>query len=178
PVWLDRYVREILSESMAIALEEAIVRGTGKDQPIGMIKDLNAAVTAGVYSDKKAVAITDLSPKTLGKEVMSPLTKDGKRSVNNALLIVNPLDYWEKIFPATTFLTQNGAYVYGVLPIPATVVQSMAIPKGKMIAGIASDYFMGIGSTQKMEVAKELRILQDETVYLSKQYANGRPKDN
>ncbi|MGH1046530.1 MULTISPECIES: phage major capsid protein [Bacillus] len=178
PIWLDRYVREILAESMAIALEEAIVKGTGKDQPIGMMKDLKAAVTAGVYSDKTAIPLTDLTPTSLGKEVMAPLTNGGRRAVSNALMIVNPLDYWEKIFPATTFLTQNGAYVSGVLPIPATVVQSLAVPKGKMVAGIASDYFMGIGSTQKMESSKEYRFLEDETVYLSKQYANGRPKDN
>ncbi|PEE14693.1 phage major capsid protein [Bacillus cereus] len=178
PIWLDRYVREILAESMAIALEEAIVKGTGKDQPIGMMKDLKAAVTAGVYSDKKAIPLTDLTPTSLGKEVMAPLTNGGRRAVSNALMIVNPLDYWEKIFPATTFLTQNGAYVSGVLPIPATVVQSLAVPKGKMVAGIASDYFMGVGSTQKMESSKEYRFLEDETVYLSKQYANGRPKDN
>ncbi|OJD64440.1 phage major capsid protein [Bacillus sp. NH11B] len=178
PIWLDRYVREILAESMAIALEEAIVKGTGKDQPIGIMKDLKAAVTAGVYSDKTAIPLTDLTPTSLGKEVMSPLTNGGRRAVSNALMIVNPLDYWEKIFPATTFLTQNGAYVSGVLPIPATVVQSLAVPKGKMVAGIASDYFMGVGSTQKMESSKEYRFLEDETVYLSKQYANGRPKDN
>ncbi|MBJ8093153.1 phage major capsid protein [Bacillus cereus] len=178
PIWLDRYVREILAESMAIALEEAIVKGTGKDQPIGMMKDLKAAVTAGVYSDKTAIPLTDLTPTSLGKEVMAPLTNGGRRAVSNALMIVNPLDYWEKIFPATTFLTQNGAYVSGVLPIPATVVQSLAVPKGKMVAGIANDYFMGVGSTQKMESSKEYRFLEDETVYLSKQYANGRPKDN
>ncbi|PGQ11991.1 phage major capsid protein [Bacillus cereus] len=178
PIWLDRYVREILAESMAIALEEAIVKGTGKDQPIGMMKDLKAAVTAGVYSDKKAIPLTDLTPTSLGKEVMAPLTNGGRRAVSNALIIVNPLDYWEKIFPSTTFLTQNGVYVSGVLPIPATVEQSLAVPKGKMVVGIASDYFMGVGSTQKMESSKEYRFLEDETVYLSKQYANGRPKDN
>ncbi|RLZ14193.1 hypothetical protein, partial [Proteus mirabilis] len=144
--------------------------GTGKDQPIGMMKDLKAAVTNGVYSDKTATPLTDLTPTSLGKEVMAPLTNGGRRAVGNALMIVNPLDYWEKIFPATTFLTQNGAYVSGVLPIPATVIQSLAVPKGKMVAGIASDYFMGVGSTQKMESSKEYRFLEDETVYLSKQY--------
>ncbi|EJR11144.1 MULTISPECIES: phage major capsid protein [Bacillus cereus group] len=178
PIWLDRYVREILAESMAIALEEAIVNGTGKDQPIGMMKDLKAAVTNGVYSDKTATPLTDLTPESLGEKVMAPLTNGGRRAVSNALIIVNPLDYWEKIFPSTTFLTQNGVYVSGVLPIPATVEQSLAVPKGKMVAGIASDYFMGVGSTQKMESSKEYRFLEDETVYLSKQYANGRPKDN
>jgi HK97 family phage major capsid protein len=178
PVWLDRYVREVLSESMAIALEEAIVNGTGKEQPIGMTKDLKGAVVDGVYPDKAATKLADLTPASLGKEVMAPLTKEGRRTVNNALIIVNPIDYWEKIFPATTFLTQSGSYVSGVLPIPATVVQSLAVPKGKMVAGLAPDYFMGVGSTQKIEASKEYKFLEDETVYLSKQYANGRPKDN
>ncbi|MFB7301683.1 phage major capsid protein [Heyndrickxia sporothermodurans] len=178
PVWLDKYVRTVLAEAMAIALEEAVVNGTGKDQPIGMLKNLDGAVTNGVYPDKKATAITDLKPITLGKEVMYPLTHDGKRAVANVLLVVNPADYWAKIFPATTFLTQNGTYVYGVLPIPATIVQSVSVPVGKMIAGVARDYFLGVGSTRQIEVAKELRILEDEDVYVTKQYANGQPKDN
>lgn len=178
PIWLDRYVREVLTESMSIALEEAIVNGTGKDQPIGMTKDLAGAVKDGVYSDKTAIVLTDFSPKTLGKEVMAKLTKSGKRKVSNALFIVNPLDYWSKVFDQTTFLTASGTYSYGVLPIPATIVQSLAVPEGKMVAGIASDYFMGVGSKQKIVESKEYRFLEDETVYLSKQYANGRPKDN
>src|SRR5690606_40816442 len=62
-----------------------------------------------------------------------PISKDGKRTVSNVLLIVNPLDYWSKIFPGTTVLTANGTYVYGVLPIPAKVVQSVAAPEGKLI---------------------------------------------
>nr|WP_244913511.1 phage major capsid protein [Heyndrickxia sporothermodurans] len=178
PTWLDKYVRTVLAEAMAIALEEAVVNGTGKDQPIGMLKDLNGAVVDGVYPDKAAKAITDFKPITLGKEVMYPLTHDGKRKVTNVLLVVNPADYWAKIFPATTVLTQNGTYVYGVLPIPATIVQSVSVPVGKMIAGVSKDYFLGVGSTRQIEVAKELRILEDEDVYVTKQYANGQPKDN
>lgn len=177
PVWLDQYVRTVLAEAMSIALEEAVVNGSGKDQPIGMMKDLNGAVVDGVYPDKTAKAITALSPQVLGSEVMYPLTHDGKRKVSNVLLIVNPADYWAKIFPATTFLTQNGTYVYGVLPIPATIIQSVSVPAGKMIAGVAKDYFLGVGSARKIEVAKELRILEDEDVYVTKQYANGQPKD-
>ncbi len=178
PQWLDRFVRELLEESMAIALELAIVSGTGKGQPIGMTKDLKGAVTDGVYSDKTAVALTDLTPLTLGSKIMSPLTKQGKRAVPNVLLLVNPLDYWEKIFPGTTILTSNGTYVYGVLPIPAKVVQSVAIPKGKMIAGMAKDYFMGVGSTRKIDCSDHYKFLEDERTYIAKQYANGKPIDN
>src|SRR5690625_1537591 len=104
PVWLDKFVREILFESLAMALELAIVAGTGKEQPIGMIKDLEGAVVEGVYPDKEAIELNDLKPGTLGKNIMAPLTKGGRRKVQQVLLIVNPLDYWEKIYAQTTFL--------------------------------------------------------------------------
>ena len=178
PVWLDRFVRAMLSESIAIALEQGIVAGTGKDQPIGMIKDLDGSVTGGVYSDKTATPLTDLLPVTLGKNVVAPLTKGGKRNVTQVLLIVNPLDYWEKLFGATTALTANGAYAHGVLPIPGKIVTSVAVPKGKMVAGIARNYFMAIGSGQKIEYSDHYKFLEDERTYLTKQYANGKPKDN
>lgn len=178
PEWLDRFVRAVLAESIALALEDAIVKGTGKGQPIGMIKDLAGAVVDGVYPDKAAAALTDFKPATLGKQVMAPLTKGGKRSVSKVIIVVNPLDYWEKIFAATTILTQDGNYVYGVLPIPAKIVQSISVPQGKLFAGISKDYFMGVGSTRKVEQSDEYRFLEDERVYVTKQYANGRPKDN
>ncbi|OMK58976.1 hypothetical protein [Clostridioides difficile] len=52
--WLDRYVRVVLTESISLGLEMGIVAGTGKDQPIGMMKDLKGSVVEGVYPDKTA----------------------------------------------------------------------------------------------------------------------------
>ncbi|KHD85678.1 major capsid protein [Heyndrickxia ginsengihumi] len=179
PEWLDRYVRTVLVEAMAIALEAAIVAGTGVNQPIGMMKDLDAAHddTNG-YTDKTAIALTDLSPQSLGSKVMKPLTNGGKRTVNNVLIVVNPSDYWEKIFPATTVLNAQGNYVYGVLPIPATIVQSVAVPIGKMVAGLGKNYFLGVGSNEQIVRATEVHIIEDEDVYVTKQYVNGLPQDN
>ena len=178
PVFLDKYVRTVLSEAVSIGLEDAIVKGTGADQPIGMLRDLEGAVVGGVYPEKAATSITDLKPETLGAKVMAPLTRDGKRVVNQVLLVVNPNDYWGKVFPATTVMTQNGTYAHGVLPIPAKVIQSVSVPAGKMIAGEAKDYFMGVGAKEKIEVSNDVRFIEDEAVYLAKLYANGRPKDN
>ncbi|HDK7182952.1 TPA: phage major capsid protein [Clostridium botulinum] len=178
PQWLDKFVRAMLGESIAIALELAIVAGTGKEQPIGMIKSLSKPVTDGVYQDKDLVKLTDFKPATLGKEIMAPLTKEGTKNVNGVIMVVNPMDYWSKIFGLTTFLTQNGTYVYGVMPIPADIVQSVAMPVGKMAVGRAKDYFMGIGSSQKIEYSDQYHFLEDERVYLSKQYGNGKPKDD
>ena len=40
PAWLDSYVRDILTEAIYNGLEEGIIAGTGKDQPIGMMKQV------------------------------------------------------------------------------------------------------------------------------------------
>ncbi|KXS45594.1 MAG: major capsid protein [Candidatus Frackibacter sp. T328-2] len=178
PEWLDRFVREVLYESVALALEMAIVDGTGDGEPIGMNRDLGGAVVDGVYPKKTAQPLTNLEPGTLGQKIMAPLTKDGERAVPQAIILVNPLDYWERIFAQTTFLTADKTYVYGVLPIPAEIIQSVAVTKGELIAGVARDYFMGIGSSQKIEYSDHYKFLEDERTYITKQYANGKPVDN
>ncbi|WP_376698557.1 phage major capsid protein [Listeria booriae] len=177
PAWLDRYVRTILAESMALGLEHGIVDGTGKDMPIGMMRDVDNVVS-GEHTSKPATPLNDLTPATLASEIMLPLTNEGLKSVTDAILIINPADYWAKIFPATTYMTPQGVWVTGILPIPLKIIESVAVPVGKAVAGRARDYFMGIGSEQQIRTSTEYRLLDDETLYYSKQYANGRPKDN
>jgi HK97 family phage major capsid protein len=174
PEWLDRYVREVLAESMAMGLEKAIVDGDGKECPVGMIRNLED----GNYPVKTAIKINDLEPVTLGTKIMAPLSNGGKRTVRNVIMVVNPLDYWEKIFGATTYLNNMGQYVFNILPIPGQFVQSSAMPAGKMCAGIADDYFMGVGFQQYLGYSDEHRYIEDERVYLTKVAANGRPLDN
>lgn len=178
PEWIDRFVRAMLSESIAIALEKGIVDGDGDNQPIGMLRDLAGSVTLNKYPYKAAEPLADLKPMTLGAQVMAPLTKNGTRSVPKVLLVVNPLDYWTKIFPATTVLTSAGTYVYGVLPIPADITQSTAVPAGKMIAGLARDYFMGINGAAAIETSDQYRFLEDEKIFATKHHGTGAPKDN
>lgn len=184
PEWLDRYVRAVLEEAMAIGLEEGIVKGSGKDEPVGMIRDLKGAVVDGVYPEKTAVPLTDLSPATLGAEVMAKLAITAKdesgnptmtRVVESVLMVVNPVDYWTTLFGALSYRVQTGQYVFN-LPVETDIVPSNAVPLGKMIVGVARDYFMGVGSTRKIEYSDEVRFIEDERVYISKQYANGRPK--
>ncbi|MEK6516825.1 phage major capsid protein [Bacillus thuringiensis] len=177
PTWLDRYVRTVLVESLKIALELAIVRGTGKDQPVGMMKDL-LTVTGGVHADKADTGkLKDLNPYTLGN-IMALLTKDGKRNPSNVLLIVNPVDYWSKIYGYTTRPNMDGTYTYNVLPIPGKIVKSNAVPKGKLIAGMAKDYFLGLGGAQRLDVYDQTRAIEDEDLYIAKMYANGRAEEN
>lgn len=177
PAWLDSFIRRFIVEALSLGLEDGIVTGTGKDQPIGMNRDLEGAVKEGVYPEKAAIAIKDLSPATMGA-LAAELTNEGKRAVTKLLMVVNPIDYLTKIFPATTVLNANGTYVNNVLPFPTDVVQCAEVATGKAIVGLASKYFMGLGSTKKIENSDEYHFLEDERVYIGKLYGNGFPVDN
>lgn len=174
PVWLDRFVRESLGESIAMALEEAILVGDGENKPIGMTRKLTD-VSASKHVEKTPVALTDLAPATIGTQIMTPLTKGRITTLGKILLIVNPNDYWSKLFPVTTYQTEEGQYKTQNLPFNAEIIQSVHVPANRMIVGQGKDYFMGVGSAKKIEYSDEFRFLDDQRVYIAKQYANGRP---
>lgn len=199
PIWLDRYVRKILAEAIAFGLEEAIINGTGKNQPIGMNRQVgdDVTVTAGVYPLKTAVDVTALDPvaygdllsklSTFDKAVIPGATEEddptvikATRTVKNVLMIVNPTDYLTKIMPATTIRGTDGLYRSDVLPFPTRIIQSTQVPKNKMIVGLADKYFMGIGSakTGKIEYSDEAKFLEDQRLYKTKLYGHGQALDN
>lgn len=184
PAWLDRYVRDILQEALYNGLEEGIVAGTGKNQPIGMMKQVgeDVVVTGGVYPDKEAIPVTSFDPVTYGTLLAGlARTPEGKtRKISDVILVVNPVDYFAKVMPGTTLMTPQGTYANNVLPYPTKVIQSTRVPEGKAVIGLAKKYFMGIGTAKsgKIEYSDEYHFLEDERVYLVKLYGHGEPKDN
>lgn len=180
PQWIDNYVRQLLVEAIAVQLEAGIVAGNGKNQPIGMIKKLTGA-TDGVYPDKTAVAVTNLNPVTYGTilNTLSTGPNGKRRAVQDVLMVVNPTDYFTKVFPATTVRTADGTYSKDVFPYPTNVIQSAAVPSGKAVFGIASKYFMGVGTQSggKIEYSDEYKFLEQVRTYLTYLYGYGRATD-
>ena len=185
PRWVDAYVRETLAEASAAGLEKAIITGTGKDQPIGMDRDVSddVSVSAGVYPQKDTVAVSDLTPVTFGG-LLAKLAKDRNgdaRPVDHVIFVVNPADYFTKVFPATTVRSADGTYSRDVFPFPTTVIQSAAVAQNKAILGIPEQYFLGFGpggGSGRIEEDDSVRFLDDERVYKTKLYGNGRPLDD
>jgi len=182
PAWMEAYVRAILTEALGYTLCQGIVAGTGKDMPIGMLKDPNGSITNGVYPDKTAITITDFSPVTIGgiAATLASGPNDRQRTVPNILVITNPVDYFNKVLPATTYMTPNGGYVNNVLPYPSTIVQDLNVPSGKAIFGLADRFFLGVGKggeAGQLEYSDEYQFLDDNRVYKLKVLANGMPLD-
>lgn len=71
PSFLDNYIRTFLKEALAKALEKAIVSGTGKNQPIGLDRDIHEGVSVsdGAYPKKEKISVTSFIPEEYGKIV-------------------------------------------------------------------------------------------------------------
>lgn len=183
PEWLDNYVRQVLYEALANGLEDGIVKGSGKDEPIGMTRQVgdNVTVVGGVYPEKNPIKVTKMDNVQLGKlaAVLAINEKGQTRVVDTLILLVNPSDYFSKVLPAIQYPAPGGGYV-SALPFKMETIQSAAVPVGKAVFGMAKLYFAGAGIEKNGRIlfSDEYHFLEDERVYLIKTYAHGFPVDN
>ena len=181
PMWVDQYIRIILSESIAFGLEKTIISGDGNDQFIGMIMDTSTN-SEGTYSGKAPIKIANFDEDYAG--VVAKFAKDSNgddRMVPEVLLVVNPQDYIKKIRRIqNTLIYGTGAVDLINITYPTKVVQSSMMPEGKAAAGIARNYFAAIngGTSGIIEFDDSNQFLEDNRVYTTRVYGNGRPVDN
>lgn len=189
PVWVERYVRTMITEAMKVGLERGFVSGTGKNEPIGLLKDPSGSVVDGVYPDKKPVGTLTFEPgrKTINelkgvvKLLAKKLNADGsdadrpKNIAGKVVMVTNPFDTFDIQASATI---QNAAGVYVTsLPFNPILTESVFVPQGKVLFFVKGQYVAAMGGTEPIKKYEETLALEDATVYIAKQYATGKPKD-
>ncbi|MDM8361730.1 phage major capsid protein [Bacillus thuringiensis] len=189
PVWVERYVRTMITEAMKVGLERGFVAGTGKNEPIGLLKDPSGSVVDGVYPDKKPVGTLTFEPgrKTINelkgvvKLLAKKLNADGsdadrpKNIAGKVVMVTNPFDTFDIQANATI---QNAAGVYVTsLPFNPILTESVFVPQGKVLFFVKGQYVAAMGGTEPIKKYEETLALEDATVYIAKQYATGKPKD-
>ncbi|UNB73547.1 phage major capsid protein [Enterococcus faecalis] len=196
PRWVDRYVRLCLSEAIAEAWEKAIINVSGHNQPIGLTKDMNAAIdpTNG-YADKESAGIlTFKDSQTMVKEFAMLLKKASKytdkvgdgdegeektRKVKgNVYLIVNPLNYYDIVARVTT-QNANGVFVSNLPFISEDhIIESLEVKENKLIAFVGGEYDATQSRAEKVYVYKETFAMKRATLYAADLLGNGEPADN
>lgn len=185
PVWVERYVRTLLVESYSTGLEFGYVNGNGNNQPIGLLKDVNAdtgAVTTKASSGTLTFAPSDKGEVVAGElyEVVKALSSDAKgknrKVLNKVVMVVNPVDAIG-VQARNTIQTSNGQWVMA-LPYNIQVVESEEVPVGKAIFFVKGQYLAAIAGGYKLKKFDQTLAIEDATLYTIKQFANGKPKDN
>lgn len=195
PRWVDRYVRLCLAEATAEAWEKAIVTGTGNNEPIGLLKDLDGAVTGGVYPDKAvAGTLTFADASTMVTEfadvlkraskytkkinAADPGTTEFRKVKGNVYLIVNPVNYYD-IMARVTTQNANGVFVSNLPFIPEkNIIESLEVPENKLIAFVSGEYDATQSRPEKVSVYKETFAMKRATLYAADMLGNGEPVNN
>jgi hypothetical protein len=190
PVWVERYVRTMIKEAMATGLERGFIAGTGKNEPIGLLKDLKGSVVDGVYPDKAPAATLTFEPgrttinelRDVVKLLAKKLNADGtdadrpKKVAGKVVMVTNPFDTFD-IQANATVQNANGAYVTN-LPFNPTMTESVFVPQGKVVFFVKGEYIAAMGGTEPIKKYDQTLAMEDATLYIAKQFATGKPKDN
>ena len=185
PVYVERYVRTVLVESYSVGLEFGFVNGSGVNQPIGLLKDVDpatSAVTTKVSSGTLTFAPSEFGETVAGElyEVVKALSTnaagDSRKVLNKIVMVVNPVDAIG-VQARNTIQTASGQWVMA-LPYNVQVVESEEIPTGKAIFFVKGEYIAAIAGGYKLKKFDQTLAIEDATLYTIKQFANGKPKDN
>jgi len=182
PEWIDRYVRGILTEAISNGLEEAVIAGTGVDEPIGMTKDPNGVFhPVNGYPDLVPVVLNEITPASYGALLAALAVGPNLlyRTVTEVLFICNPVDYFTKVMPAVMYQQPDGTWV-SRFPFPTKVIQSVYVAANTAVLGIGRRYFFGLGTSKggKIEYSDHYKFLEDDRYYLTKLYGDGKPLDS
>lgn len=190
--WVDRYVRAQIKEAFAVAIEKTAVVGEGaaKDQPVGLMKEINR--TNGAVSDKTVAGtltladaqtsiseiggvIKNLSIKEYYDKDGNVKTSKGANVLNNVVIVLNPADY---IYTGVAFMQlHNGAFV-SPIPFNVTFEQSEFVPQGKAVAFDKTRYNFYAGSEVIVREFDQTLALEDMDLYTAKQFLYAEPDDN
>ena len=185
PVWLERYVRTLLVESYSTGLEFGFLNGGGPtaNQPIGLTRNVDPGT--GAVAEKTPEGVLTFAPSDRGEliagelhGVVSALSTDAagnSRNISNrVVMVVNPIDAIA-VQMRNTIQTANGVWVTA-LPYNVESLSRTNRQKGQRPFLLI---MLILQRSQEVIVSKGFNAaLEDATLYMIKQYANGRPKDN
>ena len=174
--YVDRYFRAILQEAMYDGIADGYLNGTGKDAPIGILKQIGTVGQDGTHTAKTVVqTLTGFSPKQLAP-VLAALSNGGKRAVNEIAVIANPADVYNYVNPALYGDSISGGYITKSF-MPVTVIAEPKMTQGTAAITMKGFYTMGF-SGLKVQEYKETKALEDADLLIAKVYGNGRADDD
>lgn len=185
PAFLDGYIRTCLEEALSAGLVYGLLDGTGKNEPIGLTRDIHEGVEVSSstgYPRKAAEPVVDFTPANYGALVAKMAKNEAGKQKNfsEVAFVCNLTDYLTKVMPASTVLTTGGTYANNIFPFPTKVYIDSALADGEAVLFVPGEYTMLVGGSKNgvIEVSDEYKFLEDQTTFKIKQYGTGRALDN
>lgn len=178
-----------LGQAIGLALDKAILYGTGVKMPLGILPRLaqtaapdNYPANARPWADLHATHITAITGKTglaLFQAILAATAKaKGQYSRGEKFFAMNELTYSTLMAEAMS-INAAGAIVtgvQGVMPVVGGAVEVLDfIPDNVIIGGYGDLYTLTERAGTRIEWSREARFEQDETVYRGVARYDGKP---
>lgn len=189
---LASWIVEMLSESIGLAMDKAILYGKGaaSKMPLGIVTRLAQTAEPSDYP-QNAPAWADLHTSNILKvdsseDAVTFWAALAIAAGNTFTRYSRGRQFWAMnsktyaklkskliTFTAAGYLVSN---LGGVMPIVDGDVDILEfIPDGDIIGGYGDLYLLGIRSQMTIEQSREVQFIQDNTVFKGKQRADGQP---
>ena len=189
---LASWIVEMLSESIGLAMDKAILYGKGaaSKMPLGIVTRLAQTAEPSGYP-QNAPAWADLHTSNILKvdsseDAVTFWAALAIAAGNTFTRYSRGRQFWAMnsktyaklkskliTFTAAGYLVSN---LGGVMPIVDGDVDVLEfIPDGDIIGGYGDLYLLGIRSQMTIEQSREVQFIQDNTVFKGKQRADGQP---
>ena len=170
---LDAYVTKKIARAIALAIDEAILNGTGVKQPTGIIPSLDATHEVDV----------DIADGIAG--VVSPISliDTGADSVGEIVAVMSRKTYYDKLLPFSILPTSAGNLV-GKLPnltnpdlLGLKVVFNNNMEADTILYGDFSKYTLVEREALTIDTSEHAKFGADKTGFRGKARFDGKPVD-
>lgn len=177
-----------IGQAIGIALDKAILYGTGTRMPLGIVTRLaqtaapaDYPATARAWADLHTTNIisTDETGADLFKDiVLATGAAKGKYSRGEKVFVMNEATYTALIAEAMV-IDANGAIISGVngtMPVVGGVIEVLDfVPDNVIIGGYFDLYLLAERAGQKFATSEHVGFLQDQTVFKGTARYDGQP---
>lgn len=190
---LASWIVEMLSESIGLAMDKAILYGKGSasKMPLGVVtrlaqtsKPADYPANAPEWVDLHTSNIQKIGGSSVtGAEFWSALTLAAgntftKYSRGNQSWAMNSKTYATLKSKLITFTATGDivANLFGTLPIVTGDIDILEfMPDGDIVGGYFDLYLLAMRASMTIESSREVQFIQDNTVFKGKQRADGQP---
>lgn len=189
---LAGWLVEMLSESIGLALDKAILYGKGSayNMPMGIVtrlaqssKPASYPSNAPAWSDLHSTNLLSINNSLTGADFWAALQNDvaacyTKYSRGEMFWAMNSKTYAKLKSKAITFTAAGDvvANVYGILPIVTGDIDILEfMPDNDIVGGYGDLYLLAQRSGMTIEASRECQFVQDNTVFRGKMRADGVP---
>ena len=178
-----------IGQAIGLALDKAILYGTGTRMPLGVVTRLvqteapaDYPATARAWANLSATNVVALGNVT-GAELIAKIVETfgaakGKYSRGEKVFVMNEATY-TKLMAATVSVDANGRIVTGVadvMPVIGGAIEVLDfVPDNAIIGGYFDLYLLAERAGTKFATSEHVRFLQDQTVFKGTARYDGQP---